>query len=835
MSVARLVIGPGGTGLTTTVRTWADELADSGGEIVWLTGSPTRPVGVDRVERALASEPAVIVADDLQWFEADAAEALTTASVTVVASRRPLAGDEPAGSVLDEVDRALTTGGAAHRLGLLTVDDLAPVLAALRDDGAVVPSDDVTAIHHLSAGSVGLAADLVAGGWHPPADDLATRPIPVEVVDAVTARMRRSGPVTVALVRAWAVANTGPSGTDGGLDLALRMLDDGLDAGLAERAVRASGLIDGDGNLIPVVRLAALADLVAGERTELHRRAAAALGSNDPVAAAEHLVQCTGPDPDGVPVLARATVATVADEPGRAERYIDRAVEAGMPDGDAHLLRALAAYHGGRPEALTHLEQAAAAGTPVDERSSVLQFGLDLRDLRYGSAAERGIGGELSRPLRTLAAAMVGRTGHDDGARPDTPLGSVVQSMADAVRDLAQGRSRQAMEALSSASDDLDRLRPSTPLGLTPHQLGALCGLAVGDRSGAEVLLDAAIERGSGGAGEHLTHQLLVAYVRLGDGRYHDALALIRRFTPGAVVTDPDGTLDDEVGDDDASDEMAPVGDDDRLLPQRDRLLLAVLEAAIARRSGDTSRLRSAWKRAEAALIRPSVSWLLTDLLTELLATGARLGDGRRVGPIAAELSAQGLGLPDAGPGPIGARWLELQLALAAEDDQLVEAAARDLAGLTPGDDRGRARIAASDTWAGLVASEHPRPSADTVIAVAEQLTAVDDGWEASRLLGRAALDEADPKVARRLLELARISTTDQLDETSSDGLSALGLSDREAEVALLVAEGRTHKEIGAQLYISPKTVEHHVAKIRQKVGASSRAELLATIRDAVG
>ena len=64
-----------------------------------------------------------------------------------------------------------------------------------------------------------------------------------------------------------------------------------------------------------------------------------------------------------------------------------------------------------------------------------------------------------------------------------------------------------------------------------------------------------------------------------------------------------------------------------------------------------------------------------------------------------------------------------------------------------------------------------------------------------------------------------------------ADALVALGLSDREAEVALMVVEGRTHKEIGAQLFISPKTVEHHVAKIRQKLGATSRAELVATIR----
>jgi DNA-binding CsgD family transcriptional regulator len=49
----------------------------------------------------------------------------------------------------------------------------------------------------------------------------------------------------------------------------------------------------------------------------------------------------------------------------------------------------------------------------------------------------------------------------------------------------------------------------------------------------------------------------------------------------------------------------------------------------------------------------------------------------------------------------------------------------------------------------------------------------------------------------------------------------------------VLVAAGRTYKEVGAQLYVSPKTVEHHVAHIRRKIGANSRAEFLAAIRAA--
>jgi DNA-binding CsgD family transcriptional regulator len=46
-----------------------------------------------------------------------------------------------------------------------------------------------------------------------------------------------------------------------------------------------------------------------------------------------------------------------------------------------------------------------------------------------------------------------------------------------------------------------------------------------------------------------------------------------------------------------------------------------------------------------------------------------------------------------------------------------------------------------------------------------------------------------------------------------------------------LILDGHTHREIGARLYISPKTVEQHVARLRQKLSAGGRAELVAALR----
>jgi two-component system response regulator NreC len=52
-------------------------------------------------------------------------------------------------------------------------------------------------------------------------------------------------------------------------------------------------------------------------------------------------------------------------------------------------------------------------------------------------------------------------------------------------------------------------------------------------------------------------------------------------------------------------------------------------------------------------------------------------------------------------------------------------------------------------------------------------------------------------------------------------------LSDREVEVLRLIALGHTNAEIGAQLYLSVRTVETHRAHIQQKLRRTTRAELV--------
>ncbi|HEX6753060.1 MAG TPA: response regulator transcription factor [Solirubrobacterales bacterium] len=60
-----------------------------------------------------------------------------------------------------------------------------------------------------------------------------------------------------------------------------------------------------------------------------------------------------------------------------------------------------------------------------------------------------------------------------------------------------------------------------------------------------------------------------------------------------------------------------------------------------------------------------------------------------------------------------------------------------------------------------------------------------------------------------------------------ADARQADELSDRERDVLRLIALGHTNAEVAEQLFISIRTVESHRAHIQQKLGLSSRAELV--------
>ncbi|GAA3032409.1 response regulator transcription factor [Streptosporangium longisporum] len=71
------------------------------------------------------------------------------------------------------------------------------------------------------------------------------------------------------------------------------------------------------------------------------------------------------------------------------------------------------------------------------------------------------------------------------------------------------------------------------------------------------------------------------------------------------------------------------------------------------------------------------------------------------------------------------------------------------------------------------------------------------------------------PQLTPRLLDRAGLSS----EEAPPDA----GLTERETEVALLVARGRTNAEIATELFLSPGTVKNHIAVIQRKLDVRNR------------
>lgn len=69
--------------------------------------------------------------------------------------------------------------------------------------------------------------------------------------------------------------------------------------------------------------------------------------------------------------------------------------------------------------------------------------------------------------------------------------------------------------------------------------------------------------------------------------------------------------------------------------------------------------------------------------------------------------------------------------------------------------------------------------------------------------------------------------------EPAAPSAATSGLTKRELEVASLIAQGLTNKEIAARLVISQRTAEGHVEHILTKLGFTSRTQAVARFRRA--
>jgi DNA-binding CsgD family transcriptional regulator len=257
---------------------------------------------------------------------------------------------------------------------------------------------------------------------------------------------------------------------------------------------------------------------------------------------------------------------------------------------------------------------------------------------------------------------------------------------------------------------------------------------------------------------------------------------------------------------------------------RRDAVLAAAIAIGLARRIGDATALRATWHKVAPVVAGADVELLLLDAWGELSVGAALVSTIERDTLVEAMTTAA----TRAGSPPWCAavhQWWTLQRAIVANDPRLAAAAAAELAALAAADDRLAPRALAATMWASVLAGAIDHVA---VVHTAEALADAGQPWEAAALCAAAASRLTDHPAAKDLLSAGR---TFRAKIVMADKPAGDGLTDRERAVAELLVDSLTYREIGARLYISPKTVEQHVAKLRQKLLVRSRRELIAALR----
>lgn len=753
---------------------------------------------------------------------------------------RPLEGALGTRSDLASLDAALRRVGPVARPAPLTDEEVAARIASR--SGQPASTDRAGAIGNLASGQLGLVDLLVPEARSDLADvpddalgDPAAAGAAVAeglcgAVDLLTPELRRvlrcRALAPEAADEVWASA----AGVDLG-SLAILIAD-----------LAGAGLLHPDGDVVPLIAHAVRSRVPDAERRDLERRLAGAeADGGDARRVASRYAGVGAVGPEAATAYLRAGDATRIDDPGEARRWYDRAVASGVPAA----------------EVVARQAEVAARSGAIDEAASLAD--------RARRADGSGDGGD--RVLATIVLAAVARrlgmTGRclellDDAARSESTWQHVARAAArglrphampsdrddrdrdhdrdghgtdpshdpDLVLDALEETARAVEAALADPAASLGRFLHAAALldaadrrvvvPELPHVLGVATALVAGDHAVAAELLTLAQRSGSGDGLHAPARRAWASWASLVGGAAPVAEGPDRADTGG-------GSADDS-GLPDGAERTGVAGVEGTDVGGRDRLVLLAHAAALARRRGDLGALHDVWREAEVQLVRVELDPWLVDPVAEIAAAAGRLDTRGRAVEGLDRIGAQLVDL-DAAPTWLAvAAWGRLQVGIAGEQTELVEEAAdrlHALPELPAGPDTLRR---AAGVWVDVLEG---RVDAGAVLATADALEADGRGWDAARLVGQAAIRSTDPAVTRRLLGRAR-----QLGgptEASSGATSSL--SERELEVARLVVEGRTHKEIGAQLFLSPKTVEHHVARIRQKLGATTRAEMLAALR----
>jgi DNA-binding CsgD family transcriptional regulator/tetratricopeptide (TPR) repeat protein len=846
------ITGPGGCGKTPLLEAVARGYIDAGVPVIRDLGQAVDLIGA---EEADGLPGAAVLIDDAQRLDADSLARLEQLAQVpgqrlTVAHRR-----WPASPALTRLGTALTARRPPMVLGHLDRPAIAARISELL--GTVCPEPLAKLMYEQTAGLPVLLDQLVTGlrdSGQLSADavrQLAPR-ARLDVPAGVREQLRYVIEALPAEVRNLLFAATLSTGNDTGTLSRLLELD-GPEVDQALQSAQATGLMTDHGAVVPLVgrlllRLtpATYTNQVCDRLARLHLDRGGSM-----LAAGQALLRASGHGPQVATVLQAAADEALGASPELASRLFAAAVTAGARSPGLLTGRADAAARCGRfDEALRLADEALTEPGTDDARARAL--GITAAVL-----AHRGLLGRAGQLYRLAGAdgaghplvavpvlAGVGALGEAqqalaEASRPGTAptLRSGVELLiAHGVTESIGGSPMVALSQLSRAASLLESAGSTPLLPDTPAALAALVAMHEGEFAAASSVLRRAISARQGGRLAATRHQLLLAF-----------LAMTRGYTA------------------DARDLLTAAAADRPALEPRDELFAAAIAVGLARREGDLSALRTGWSRAREALLQHPVDLYVMLPLGELAVAAARLSEQWWIEPHLrqAEALLGQLGQPVLWAVPL--HWYGVHAAITGESPQQARQHVSALAATATAGPYPALLAGAASCWMQVLAGT---AEVDLVVATARQLATAGLGSEGARLAGQAAIRATDRKSMTVLLECARAVRPDAPSGPAEPGLAPardglaevhrapeavatarsardapggghgragavpdVALSAREQEIARRVLTGLTYKEIGAQLFISAKTVEHHMARIRRRLGATSRRELFGQLQ----
>jgi DNA-binding CsgD family transcriptional regulator len=811
-----LVSGGIGTGKTLLLNDIRSALLDAG-----LTVIARPPRDGDPVAVAVVIDDAHLLGDsDLQAL----VDLVGDPATTVVIAAEPFA-HHPA---LAALSTALARQSPVVSLGPMTAAEANQAIAVVM--GAAPPVELVRSVMATTAGLPFLVHPAVAALGSPEGDSPATAATAAVRV-ALIERLRRADE---AVLDTLLISSLSPELGPDDVAAALRTTGDEAHT-LVDRA-RASGLIAPSHSptfsrlvhrcLAQIIGAGRHHDVEIGLlRTQVEK---STLSMDLALQLADHGLR----DPQLADALTDLA-ARNQSHPGRAARLYRAATEVGATTLNARLADALAltgdcATAGRLADALLTSEDPAQRAAAVRIAASVA-----THDGGAAQAAElfRWLGSYPDAVIAAAGAIVALGVGDAAAARAavDVESSGPPTSTARTARSLAEGLIQTIDLPYSTA---IARLAQSistdqTPSGVAPDSPAGLVTLAAlhgGDPVRARSVIGRAV-RAAGddegfrdGFAAH-RHRLLLGWVRMLDGQLVAASADVAAATSTGTE-----------------------------LHRRDALWAAALQTAIARRGGDSGLVQKHWYAAMEVLTEYSLDLYSLLPLGELWVAAARLRQVDRLQHVvdaAFDLLAA-LGNPMLWSLPL--HWSGVHAGILANSPEAVAPHGQALTAAAGHSPYAKALAVAGRTWLRVLANH---VDVDEVSASARALAQYGLAWDATRLASQAALHTPDGRVSGAMLQLARdlklavggndddadapVPMTSAPQQPGSSMPPSSRLSDREREVAELLLQGLPYRDIGSQLFISAKTVEHHVARIRRRLGAESRSELLSMLRAIMG